>query len=151
MSLKDQVVADVKQAMKDKDSKCLEALRFLHSALKNKEIDLRPQPLSEEASLAVVQKLVKQLKEAMVQYEKGGRKELAEKEAFQLKIVTKYLPQPISKEQITALVEKSILKIKAPSLKDMGLVMKDVLKETAGRADNQLVSQLVREKLQKMS
>lgn len=147
MELKDQIMADVKTAMKDKDSLKLNTLRFLQAAVKNREIEMRPNPITSDEIMGVLKKLVKQRKESIEQYVAGGRQDLADQEAAELKILEAYLPAQMSKEQVEALVGQVISALGATSIKDMGPVMKEVLAKSGGTADNKLVSELVRAKL----
>lgn len=148
MSLKEQIMADVKSAMKNKDQGRLDTLRFIHSAIKNKEIDSRPNELTEQDVMAVLKTMAKQRKESIEQYEKGNRQDLAEIEKFQLSIIESYLPQQMSREQVEAIVSEVITSMNATSMKQMGAVMKEVLAKTGGAADNKTVSEVVKAKLQ---
>ena len=147
MSTRETLLADLKTAMKGKDMATVGVLRFCQSAFKNKEIDKRPDPLTEEDVISVLKKLVKQRKDSIEQFEKADRKDLADKEQAELKIIEKYLPQQMSEEQVKKCVEEAISETGASSMKDMGAVMKAVLEKTAGNADNKLVSRLVKAQL----
>ena len=148
MDLKNQILADIKEAMKNRDQERLSTLRFLQSAIKNKEIDLRPEPISEEGVLAVLKKSVKQRRDSISQYEDAGRSDLVEKEKAELAILEAYLPEPLPVEKVEAIVKESIAEAGASSLKDMGTVMKLVMSKTQGQADNKIVSEIVRNQLQ---
>ncbi len=147
MEIRDQVMADVKNAMRDKDSLKLNTLRFLQSAIKNREIEMRPDPITADEIMGVLKKLVKQRKESIEQYNAGGRKDLADQEAAELKILEAYLPAQMGREQVAAIVAEVVAALGAKTVKDMGPVMKEVQARTAGSADNKLVSELVRAKL----
>lgn len=147
MSLREQVLADMKEAMKAKDSARLEAVRFLQAALKNKEIEVRPNDMTDDDALAVVKKLSKQLKDAIEQYEGAGRTELADKEKAQLSVIEGYLPAQMPKEQLEKLVEEVIAEVGASSMKDMGNVIKGVIAKAQGAADNKAISEIARAKL----
>ncbi len=147
MSLKEQITNQMKEAMKAKDQVRLDTLRFLQSAVKNREIELRPNPITEEEILGVIKKLVKQRKESIEQYQQGGRADLVAKEQAELKILEEFLPQSLSPEQTEALVASVIQELQASSMKDMGLVIKTVIARANGAADNKLVSELVKKKL----
>lgn len=138
---------DIKDAMRSKDSLKLNTLRFLQSAIKNREIELRPNPLNDEESMSVIKKLVKQRKESIEQYKAGNRQDLVDQESAELKILETYLPAQMSKEQVEKLVAEAIASTGAKSVKEMGAVMKEVLAKSGGAADNKLVSELVRAKL----
>ena len=147
MLLKEQITHEIKEAMKSKDQIRLDTLRFLQAAIKNREIELRPHPISEEEILGVIKKLVKQRKESITQYQQGGRADLVSKEQAELSILEAFLPQTLSVEQTEALVLSVIQELNAQSIKDMGKVIKTVITRAGGAADNQLVSELVKQKL----
>lgn len=147
MSLKEQIMADIKSAMKSREPKKLETLRFLHAAVKNKEIDTRPTELTDEDVLAVIKKMAKQQKDSIDQFEKADRNDLADNEKAQLKIIEIYLPKQLSKEKVEEFVTEAIKSLNATSMKEMGAVMKAVMAKTHGAADNKIVSELVRAKL----
>jgi len=148
MQIREKLTADMKEAMKSKDQIRLEAIRFLQAAIKNREIELRPNPISQDEVLGVVKKMVKQRKESIEQYQSAGRQDLVDKEASELKILEGYLPAQMSKEQIEKLVIETISELKAASIKDMGPVMKAVIAKSQGAADNKLVSEVIKSKLQ---
>ena len=148
MGLKDQIVADVKSAMKNKEQDKLSTLRMLHSEIKNKEIAVRPNELSEDDILAVLKKLAKQRKDSIEQFGKANRQDLVDKETAELAVLEAYLPEQMGKEQIETIVAEVITAESATSMKDMSRVMKAVMAKTQGAADNKLVSELVRAKLQ---
>ncbi len=146
MGLKEKIMADMKEAMKAKDAAKVSTLRLLLSEIKNREIDKRGE-LTDDEVIAVIQKAVKQRKESIEQYEKAGRSELVEKEKKELEILEAYLPQPLTEEELDALIDETIKEVGATSIKDMGKVMKAIMPKVRGRADGKLVNQKVREKL----
>jgi uncharacterized protein YqeY len=146
-NLRNQIMADVKSAMIAKDSLKLDALRFLQAAIKNREIELRPEAISEDDVLVVLKKLVKQRKESIDQFTAAGRNDLADKESAELKILEVYLPAQMNREQIEKIVVEVIATSGAKSIKDMGAVMKEVIAKTAGAADNKIVSEVIKSKL----
>lgn len=148
MQIREKLTADMKEAMKAKDQVRLEAIRFLQSAIKNREIELRPNPINQDEVLGVVKKMVKQRKESIDQYQAAGRQDLVDKEATELKIIEAYLPAQMSKDQIEKLVLETIAELKASTIKDMGPVMKSVIAKSQGTADNKIVSELIKAKLQ---
>lgn len=147
MEIREKIMSDMKAAMRDKDQVRLDTIRFLQAAIKNKEIDSRPNPLTADDVMAVIKKAVKQRKESIEQYQAANRQDLVDKEVAELKVIEAYLPQQMSKEQIEALVVQTIAELKASSIKDMGPVMKAVSAKTAGSADNKLVSEVIKSKL----
>ena len=141
-------MADVKSAMKDKDSVKLNTLRFLQAAIKNREIEARPDALTSDDVMAVLKKLVKQRKESIEQYQNAGRTDLADQEASELKILETYLPAQMSREQIEALVTEVVAALGAKTVKDMGPVMKEMMARTGGAADGKILSEVIKSKLQ---
>lgn len=148
MEIRERIMSDMKSAMRDKDQVRLDAIRFLQAAIKYREIELRPDPISADEVLGVIKKLVKQRKESIEQYQTAARQDLVDKEMSELKILEAYLPAQMSRADIESLVAKIIAEKKAASPKDMGVVMKAVLAEAGGAADNKLVSEVVKAKLQ---
>lgn len=148
MSLKETIMADVKEAMKSKEMEKLTVLRFIHSSIKNKEIEVRPNELTEEDELQVIKKLAKQRQESIEQFSSAGRQDLADKEKAELEIISKYLPEQMPREKVESLVASTIESLGATSIKDMGKVMKEVLAQSKGAADNKVVSEIVKAKLQ---
>lgn len=147
MEIREKLTADMKTAMREKDQIRLDTIRFLQSAIKNKEIELRPNPITADDVLGVVKKLVKQRKESIEQYQAAARQDLADKEAAELKILESYLPAQMGRDQVEAIVVATIAELKAASVKDMGPVMKAVIAKTQGTADNKLVSEIIKSKL----
>lgn len=147
MEIREKIMNDMKTAMREKDQVRLEAIRFLQAAIKNREIEVRPNPITADDVLSVIKKMVKQRKESMDQYQAANRQDLVDKEAAELKIIETYLPAQMSKEQIEKIVADVIAETKASSIKDMGSVMKAVIAKTAGAADNKLVSEAIKSKL----
>lgn len=147
MDLSEKIKADLKAAMIAKDSAKLSVIRFLQSAIKYREIELRPNPISNDEVMGVLKKLVKQRKESIDQFKAGGRNDLVEQETAELKILETYLPAQMSREQVETLVTDVIAALGAKTLKDMGSVIKEIIARSAGSADNKTVSELVKAKL----
>ncbi|MEN0057288.1 MAG: GatB/YqeY domain-containing protein [Bdellovibrio sp.] len=147
MEIREKVTADVKAAMIAKDSLKLGALRMLQAAIKNREIELRPEAITGDEVLSVVKKLVKQRKESIEQFQQAGRQDLVDQETAELKVLEVYLPAQMSREQIEAVVVEVVAALGAKTVKDMGPVMKEVIARTAGAADNKIVSELIKSKL----
>jgi len=147
MEIREQLMADVKEAMKSKDQLKLNTLRFLQAAVKNREIELRPNPITSDEVMGVIKKLVKQRKESIEQYQAGGRQDLADQEAAELKVLEGYLPAQMGRDQIEKVVTEVIAALGAKTVKDMGPVMKEVIARTAGSADNKTVSEVIKSKL----
>lgn len=147
MEIRDQIMADVKAAMFAKESIKLTALRMLQAAIKNREIELRPEPINKDEVMGVVRKLVKQRKESIEQFQQAGRQDLVDQETTELKVLEVYLPQAMPRDQVEAVVTEVIAALGAKSVKDMGPVMKEVVARTAGAADNKMVSEIIKAKL----
>ena len=148
MGMKDTILADIKDAMKAKDSVRLSTLRMLSSTIKNREIELRPESITEQDILAVIKKLCKQRRESIEQFAAAGRQDLVDQESSELAVLQSYLPKAPSREELEQLVGKVIAQLGATTIKDMGPVIKEVAAQTQGTADNKLISELVRAKLQ---
>ncbi len=146
MSLKDDIKEAMKQAMRDKDSARLDSLRMLSAAIQRREVDERIQ-LDDVQTLAVLEKLIKQGKESVEQYEKGGRPELAAKEKADIAIYQSYLPKQLSSEEVDAIVNEAVAAAGAASIKDMGKVMAAIKPKLAGRADMGQVSARIKTRL----
>ncbi|MCG9972192.1 GatB/YqeY domain-containing protein [Christiangramia crocea] len=148
MSLQDKVMAEMKAAMKAKDSAKLEALRAVKSAilLANTESSSKD-GLSEEEELKLLQKLVKQRKESAQIYKEQGREDLAEPEIKQAEVIEQFLPEQLSEAEIEAKVDEVIAKTGASGMQDMGKVMGIATAELAGKADGKTISTIVRKKL----
>ncbi len=149
MGLRDQITSDIKDAMRAKDSAKLNALRMVQSAFKNREIELRPEPMNEDEHLGILKKLVKQRKESIEQYAAAKRQDLVDNETAELKLLELYMPAQMSREQVEQIVGDVMTALKATTVKDMGAVMKEVQARTAGAADNRMVSEVVKAKLAK--
>lgn len=147
--LEEKILDDFKKAMKDKDALKVSTLSFLRSELKNAAIDKRKQALDDTEAIAVIKKQIKQRQDSIDKFKQGSRQDLADKEAKELEILKSYLPQEVSEEEIKAAVEEAIKKTGASSAQDMGKVMKELLSKFSGRADNKLVSEIVKARLVK--
>ncbi len=148
MDLKQKILDDMKAAMKSQQADRLSAIRMLQAAVKNREIELRPETINDQEIMGVVRKLAKQRKDAIEQYEGASRQDLADKEKQELAIIEEYLPKQMDSAQVTQIVTDVIAALGATSMKQMGAVIKEVQARTAGAADNKLVSELVKSKLQ---
>lgn len=146
MSLKLRINDDVKSAMRGGDARRRDALRLLLSALKQREVDERKE-LADADVVAVIEKMIKQRRESIVQFEKGGRQDLAQNEQFEVGIFQAYMPQALSDAEIDAAVAEAVAASGAKSPADMGKVMGVLKAKLAGRADMSKVSALVRGKL----
>lgn len=143
MTLKEQLDAAMKDAMRAKDSVRLNAIRMVKSAIKYKEVELIAQ-LDDQGVIGVLSTLAKQRKESAVAFREGNRLELAEKEEQELAVLLEFLPQQLDEAGIKAIIAETIAEVGATSAKDMGKVMKVLTPKTTGRADGRLVSELVK-------
>ncbi len=146
MSLKEKLTADMKTAMREKDSVRLNTIRMVRSALKNKEIEAGGE-LDDQGIIQVVSTLVKQRRESIAMYRENDRQDMADQEQAEIEVLQVYLPQQLSEEEVAAIVDAAIAETGASSVKDMGAVMKVVVAKTTGRADGKMVNQLVRSRL----
>ena len=147
MAIRDDVMRDTKEAMKNRDKGRVTALRMISAALQNAEIE-KGEPLSDEDEMAVLRRQVKQREESAEAYRKAGRGEQAEAEIGEAEILRGYLPAPLSDEELEALVDEAIAETGASSMREMGAVMGRANAKAAGRADGRKLSQIVRGRLQ---
>ena len=146
MPLREQLTEDMKTAMKAREAEKLGALRLLLSAVKQREVDERI-TLDDAGVIAVIEKMIKQRKDSISQFEKAARQDLADKEKFELSILEAYLPQQLSQAEVEAIIGEAVASTGAKSPADMGKVMAAVKPRLAGRADMGKVSALVKGKL----
>lgn len=148
MSIKEQLQEDIKSAMRAKDSARLSTLRLVTAAIKQKEVDERVE-LNDAAVLAVLEKMIKQRKDSIAQFQAGGRQDLVDIEQAELAILTTYMPAQLSEAEVTAAVQAAIAQVGAAGPQDMGKVMAVIKPQLAGKADMGLVSQILKSKLAK--
>ena len=147
MTLQEKIQSDIADAMRSKDTLKLSVLRMMKTAVKNKEVE-KMKPLEETEVIAVFNSLVKQRKDSIDQFRKGGREELAVKEEAEIKVIESYLPAAASEDDIRRAIQEAIEETSAASMKDMGKVMKATQARLAGKTvDGARVSQMVKEKL----
>src|SRR5262245_45222145 len=149
MSLIEQIQKDITVAMKGREEQRLSTLRMVKTALKNREIE-KMAPLDDKESQQVLSTLIKQRKDSIEQFTKGGRQEMADKEAAEITLIEAYLPKAASEEQIVAGVRAVITEMGSPTMKDMGNVMKEVMARFQGagiRVDGKVVSEAVKKEL----
>jgi uncharacterized protein YqeY len=144
--LKNRIQDDVKAAMKAKDKERLATLRLITAAIKQREVDDRAE-LSEEQVLAVLEKMIKQRRDSITQYERASRPELAQKEQSEIAIIEAYMPEGLSDDEIAELIQQAISETGAASMRDMGKVMGLLKPKMQGRADMGKVSGLIKQKL----
>jgi uncharacterized protein YqeY len=146
VSLKTRITDDVKAAMRGGDAARRDAIRLLLAAMKQREVDERKE-LADADIIAIVDKMIKQRRESIAQFEKGGRQDLADREKFELGVLQAYMPQALSDAEIERAVAAAIQDAGAKGASDMGKVMAALKPQLAGRADMSKVSSLVKSKL----
>ncbi len=149
MGISDQIQKDMVDAMRSRDELRLSTLRMVKSAIKNKEIDKRA-PLDDKEAQQVLSTLIKQRRDSIEHFQKGGRQELADKEAAEIKLIEAYLPKAMGEEEISAAVKATIAEMGSPTMKDMGTVMKNAmakLQATGARVEGKTVSEIVKKQL----
>ncbi len=146
MPLRDRINDDIKAAMRAGDARRRDALRLLTAALKQREVDER-KDLADADVVAVIDKMIKQRREAIVQFEKGGRQDLADKDQFEIAAFQAYMPQALSDAEIDAAIAEALAATGAKAPSDMGKVMGALKGKLAGKADMTKVSALVKTKL----
>ncbi len=144
MSLEKRINEDMKKAMKAGDKAAMRALRAVKSAIQLAKAEKGDSALTPERELAILQKQVKQRKDSLAIYEKENRPDLAQKEAEEIAVLERYLPEPLSEEALEAELRRIIAEVGATSMKDMGKVMGKATKELAGRADGKTIAAKVR-------
>lgn len=149
MSLEIIINNDIKQAMLSRDAKKLEALRAIKASLLLAKTgkDASAGEISMDVEIAILKRLVKQRKESAEIYNEKGREEMASEELYQAEIIEKYLPEQMGSDEVEAIVKSAVAELGASSMKDMGKVMGVVTKQLAGKADNKMVSGIVKKAL----
>ncbi|MBA2351819.1 MAG: GatB/YqeY domain-containing protein [Burkholderiales bacterium] len=146
MSIKHRVTEEMKAAMRAKDAPRLSAIRLLLAAIKQREIDERIE-LSDADVVAVIEKMLKQGRDSIAQFEAAGRRDLADVEAFESSVLMSYMPEPLSGDEIAAEVSGALAATGAKTMQDMGKVMAILKPELAGRADQGQVAAIVKARL----
>ncbi|PYV14977.1 MAG: glutamyl-tRNA amidotransferase [Acidobacteria bacterium] len=147
MKLRDKINADLTAAMKAKEAARLSVLRMMKAAVKNREVELRAE-LDDSAALQVLSTLINQRRDSIEQFTRGGRPELADREAAEIQVIEEYMPAGVADAEIAAVVEEVVRATGASSPKDMGAVMKQCMARFAGkRVDGGKVSALVKQRL----
>ncbi|NJK67430.1 MAG: GatB/YqeY domain-containing protein [Microcoleus sp. CSU_2_2] len=150
MSLRERIDAEIKAAMKSKDKVRLETVRSIKKFILEKEVSVRPSgqdALTEAQEMEILMQIAKQRRDSIEQYTKAGREELAAQEAAELAIVEEYLPQQMSDEEVSAVIDEVIASVGATSAKDMGKVMGAAMQQLKGKADGKKIQDAVKAKL----
>ena len=148
MSLKERIEEDLKKGMMEKNEPAVRALRMLKTAIRHAEVE-KGNPLSDGDVIAVIRKLIRQRKESIEAFEKGGRNDLAEKEKEEIKVLESYAPPEMGDEEIENFLREVIKKVGASSPSDIGKVMKEAMKELKGKADGSRVKEIAEKILSK--
>ena len=147
MSRRDDISRDTQEAMRDRDRPRVEALRMLSAAVKNGEIE-KGEPLTEDEEITILRRQLKQREESAEAFRKAGREEQARNEEAEAGIVRRYLPAPLSNEELERVIDQAIQETGAASMRDMGAVMGRASEISGGRADGKRLSAIARERLQ---
>lgn len=145
-TLKQRLQEDMKAALRAREKQRLGTIRLIHAAIKQKEIDDRIQ-LDDTQVVAVLDKMLKQRRDSFTQYEQAGRQDLADQEAFEIAVIQTYLPQPLTEEELTAMIHQALVESQANSVKELGKVMSLLKPQIQGRADMRKVSEQVKQSL----
>jgi len=144
--LKQRIQGDMKAAMKSGDKRTLGTIRLILAAIKQIEVDSRTE-VDDAQVLAILDKMVKQRRDSIAQYEKAGRAELAEQESFEIGVLKEYLPEALGDDEIATMITEAIASSGAESMRDMGKVMGQLKPKMQGRADMSAVSALIKQQL----
>jgi len=144
--MRDKILKDIMQAMKDKDKDKLSVLRMVKGSIQLEEI-AKKKELSDDDVLGVLAKQIKTRKESIIEFEKAGRNDLIEQTSKEIEILNQYMPEQMSEEEIIKVIEEAVEEVKPQSASDMGKIMKLVSPKFKGKADMSLVSSIIKEKL----
>ena len=146
MTLKDQIINDLKDAMRARDKKKLDALRLISAAIKQIEVDERIE-VDNARMLVILDKMAKQRNESISQFSAAGRDELVAQEEFELELINQYLPEPFTDDEVKRLVEEAMVTVGAEKMSDMSKVMAELKPKLQGRADMSKVSAMIKARL----
>ncbi|CEP78090.1 GatB/YqeY domain-containing protein [Defluviitoga tunisiensis] len=144
--LKEKLNEDLKKYMKEKNTLALNTVRLVIADIKNKEIEKNSE-LTDEEILQIIRKQIKTREDSIQQFKSAGRDDLANKEAQEIEILKKYLPEDLTDEELDKIIQETIKELNASSKKDFGRVIKEVIQKVQGRADNKKISELISKKL----
>lgn len=150
MSLREKIPADIKNALREKNTLELSVLRMLQSSIRNKEIEKNKRELTDEEILSVISSEVKKSRDAAEEFEKVNRQDAADKEKAEIEILMKYMPRQMSEDEVRKEVIKAIAEADAAGTKDLGNVMKIIMPAVKGKADGSVVNKVVRRELEKL-
>ena len=143
----DRITKDIVDAMKNKDTLKLSTLRLLKGAIDLEKINKKLDTISDEDIVVIISKQIKTRKESIAEFEKGNRTDLIDQTKKEIEVLSSYMPELLSEEEVTKIIDEVIVKVNASTIKDMGLVMKEVSAKLKGRADMSLVSSIIKNKL----
>ena len=143
----DRITKDIVDAMKNKDTLKLSTLRLLKGAIDLEKINKKLDTISDEDIVVIISKQIETRKESIIEFEKGNRTDLIDQTKKEIEILSSYMPELLSEEEVTKIIDEAIVKVNASTIKDMGLVMKEVSAKLKGRADMSLVSSIIKNKL----
>lgn len=143
----DRITKDIVDAMKNKDTLRLSTLRLLKGAIDLEKINKKLDTISDEDIVVIISKQIKTRKESIIEFEKGNRTDLIDQTKKEIEVLSSYMPELLSEEEVTKIIDEAIVKVNASTIKDMGLVMKEVSAKLKGRADMSLVSSIIKNKL----
>ena len=144
--MRQQILDDLKKAMKEQDKEKLAVIRMVKAAIQMEELNTKKE-LSDNEVISIISKQIKTRKESIVEFNKGNRDDLVEKTESEIKILEKYLPEQLSKEEVEKIINEVFDLIKPESMKDMGRIMKEITPKVNGRYDMSEISKTIREKL----
>ncbi|MBE3022709.1 GatB/YqeY domain-containing protein [Campylobacter sp. 7477a] len=143
MSIREEILSDIKEAMKAKNEFLRDTLRTINAAIKQVEVDNRIE-MTDEVVLPILQKEIKKRQDSIELYIKGAREELAKKEQEEIEVISKYLPQQLSDDELEAVIKTIIVKLGASSVKDLGSVMKDAKEQIGAKAEAKRISEVAK-------
>ena len=143
----ERITNDIKEAMKSKDTLKLQTLRMLKGSIDLERINKKLEKVSDEDIIVIIGKQIKTRKESIVEFEKGNRQDLIDQTNEEIKILSSYMPEQLSEEEIIDIIDNIIKEVNATSIKDMGSVMKEASSKLKGKADMSLVSSIIKNKL----
>lgn len=144
--MRERILNDLKKAMLAQDKKTLSVIRMVKGAMQMEELN-KKRELTDDEVISVISKQIKTRKESIIEYEKGNRQDLIDLTQEEIDILNKYMPEQLSKEEIEKIIDEIFKELNPTSIKDMGRVMKEATSKLKGRADNNLVSSIIKEKL----
>lgn len=147
MSLKDKLMEDMKSSMKNKDTLRKNTITMVRASIKQREVDERIE-LTDEDIIDIIAKQVKEKRDVIQDFEKGGREDLVEQTKKEIEILLEYLPKQLTEEEVEEIVKDTIKEVGAKSIKDIGLIMKSVMPKIKGKADGSMVNSIARKYLE---